>query len=185
MTLRLLSTSSDKLYIPLSACVFFLSTQDQQGTRIRPSDLILEVTRGGGGLGADACATPRIVEFLNLEDNTAAVTSTVRLDEPLFQPHPSRVVFEGYEAFGQQQKVLCFRNNDSVNRRVKLLPLDSPHFAVSGPRSPHKLKALKQTKVPSMTALNCTAPLLRCFHLRCLFTISAHGHNVPGLDKTP
>ncbi|CAN0220300.1 unnamed protein product, partial [Hapterophycus canaliculatus] len=115
--------------------------------RIRPSDLILEVTRGGGGLGLEACATPRIVEFLNLEDNTAAVTSTVRLDEPLFQPHPSRVVFEGYEAFGQRQKVLCFRNNDSVNRRLKLLPLDSPHFAVSGPRSPHKLKALKQTKV--------------------------------------
>ncbi len=127
--------------------VLSVRTQDQQDTRIRPSDLILEVTRGGGGLGADACATPRIVEFLNLEDNTAAVTSTVRLDEPLFQPHPSRVVFEGYEAFGQQQKVLCFRNNDSVNRRLKLLPLDSPHFAVSGPRSPHKLKALKQTKV--------------------------------------
>lgn len=88
------------------------------------------------------------MEFLNLEDNTAAVTSAVRLDEPLFQPHPSKVVFEGYEAFGQRQKVLCFRNNDSVNRRLKLLPLDSPHFAVSGPRSPHKLKPLKQTKVP-------------------------------------
>ena len=90
------------------------------------------------------------MEFLNLEDNTAAVTSTVRLDEPLFQPHPSKVVFEGYEAFGHQQRVLCFRNNDSVNRRLKLLPLDSPHFAVSGPRSPHKLKPLKQTKVPCL-----------------------------------
>ena len=84
---------------------------------------------------------------MNLEDNTAAVNSTVRLDEPLFQPHPSKVVFEGYEAFGQQQRVLCFRNNDSVNRRLKLLPLDSPHFTVSGPRSRHKLKPLKQTKV--------------------------------------
>lgn len=44
-------------------------------------------------------------------------------------------------------QVLCFRNNDSVNRRLKLLPLDSPHFTVSGPRSAHKLRALKQTKV--------------------------------------
>ena len=43
--------------------------------------------------------------------------------------------------------MLCFRNNDSVNRRLKLLPLDSPNFTISGPRSPHKLKALKQTKV--------------------------------------
>ena len=65
--------------------------QDQNATRTRPSDLILEVTRGGGA-GADACATPRIVEFLNLEDNTAAVTSAVRLDEPLFQPYPSKAV---------------------------------------------------------------------------------------------
>lgn len=96
------------------------------------------------------------MEFLNLEDNTAAVTSTVRLDEPLFQPHPSKVVFEGYEAFGQQQRVLCFRNNDSVNRRLKLLPLDSPHFAVSGPRSPHKLKPLKQTKVPCVVLFHST-----------------------------
>ena len=47
----------------------------------------------------------------------------------------------------QPSQVLCFRNNDSVNRRLKLLPLDSPHFSISGPRSPHKLKALKQTKV--------------------------------------
>lgn len=72
------------------------------------------MTRGGGGagLGSDACATPRIVEFLNLEDNTAAVTSTVRLDEPLFQPYPSKVVFEGYEPFGQQQKVRCVESAD-------------------------------------------------------------------------
>lgn len=81
--------------------------QDQNATRTRPSELILEVTHGGGGgAGADACATPRIVEFLNLEDNTAAITSAVRLDEPLFQPYPSKIVFEGYEAFGRQQKVL-------------------------------------------------------------------------------
>lgn len=80
--------------------------QDQNATRTRPSDLILEVTRGGGGTGADACSTPRIVEFLNLEDNTAAITSAVRLDEPLFQPYPSKIVLEGYEAFGRQQKVL-------------------------------------------------------------------------------
>ena len=66
---------------------------------------MLEVTRGGRGLGLDTHATPRIVEFLHLEDNTVAVTSTVKLDEPLFQPYPSKVVFESYEAFGQEQKV--------------------------------------------------------------------------------
>lgn len=115
------------------------------------------------------------MEFLNLEDNTAAVTSTVRLDEPLFQPHPSRVVFEGYEAFGQQQRVLCFRNNDSVNRRLKLLPLDSPHFAVSGPRSPHKLKPLQQTKV-RVCCCYCSKYFVRpmhamaTFHKKCKFS---------------
>lgn len=82
--------------------------QEKQDTRIRPSDLILDVTGGGGGsgnIGADACETPRIVDFFNLEDNTSAVSSTVRLDEPLFQPYPSKVIFEGYDAFGQQEKV--------------------------------------------------------------------------------
>lgn len=54
-----------------------------------------------------------------------------------------------WSSIAAMPQVLCFRNNDSVNRRLKLLPLDSPHFSISGPRSPHKLKALKQTKVRS------------------------------------
>lgn len=98
-----------RLTAPASACFqpATMNGQDQQDTRLRPSDLILEVTRGGGGgeLAGDMCATPRIIEFLNLEDNSSVFTSSVRLDEPLFQPFPSKVIFEGYEAFGQQEKV--------------------------------------------------------------------------------
>lgn len=96
----------------------YILKQDQTATRTRPSDLILEVTRGDG-VGADACATPRIVEFLNLEDNTAAITSAVRLDEPLFQPYPSKVVFEGYEAFGRQQKVRLLKRGGCRRAKTK------------------------------------------------------------------
>ncbi|CAM9537111.1 unnamed protein product, partial [Discosporangium mesarthrocarpum] len=121
----------------------------RQDNRIRPSDLVLDVTCGSGTSSSkpEPCKTPRIIEFLNLEDNTMAVKSTVGLNEPLFQPYPSRLCFEGYEPFGQHDKVIFFRNNDSVNRRIKVLPMDSPHFAISGPRSPNKLRELRQSKV--------------------------------------
>lgn len=45
------------------------------------------------------------------------------------------------------RQVLRFRNNDTVNRRLKVLPLDSPSFSISGPQGASKLKALKNTKV--------------------------------------
>lgn len=73
------------------------------------------------------------------------------------QPKPSLAIAAKRHQINEtrsftSQQMLCFRNNDTVNRRLKLLPLDSPHFAVSGPRSPHKLRALKQTKVGAVFA---------------------------------
>ncbi|CAM9551896.1 unnamed protein product [Chrysoparadoxa australica] len=114
----------------------------------KPSDLLLDVTVATvNEPKGDVCETPRIVEFLSLEDNSLAVKSTVPIDEPLFQPHPSRVYFEGYEAFGSYSRTVYFRNNDSVNRRIRVLPLDSANFSVSGARAPDAKGELKDSKI--------------------------------------
>jgi hydrocephalus-inducing protein len=101
--------------------------------RIRPSALLVD-SRGGDD---EPVFTPRIIELHDMASSTMVLTSSVGPDEPLFQPHPSKMAFSGYEAFGQVEKVLHLRNNDHVARRVKILPIDSPHFTVSAPRGPN------------------------------------------------
>lgn len=90
---------------------------------------------------------PKIIDFLNLEDNTTQVASSVDVNQPIFMPYPHCVKFVEYEAFGVYEQTLFFRNNDHVARRIRVLPPDSPFFEVIGPRSPTKMKELKQSKV--------------------------------------
>ena len=51
--------------------------------------------------------------------------------EPIFQPFPTAVHFSGYEPFQTYESVLYLRNNDTVGRRVKVLPPHSPYFSVA------------------------------------------------------
>ena len=74
---------------------------------------------------------PKIIEFLNIEDYSTQTRCDVAIDEPLFQPYPSEVVFSKFEAFGTYTQRLYFRNNDAFARRIKVLPPDTPHFTVS------------------------------------------------------
>ena len=74
---------------------------------------------------------PKIIEFLNIEDYSTQTRCEVAIDEPLFQPYPSEVVFSKFEAFGTYTQRLYFRNNDAFARRIKVLPPDTPHFTVS------------------------------------------------------
>jgi len=94
--------------------------------RLKPSELIEELCNGAKG--PTKHAPPRIIEFLNLEDNTAQVNSIVDVDEPLFQPFPMNLSFEEYEPFATVEKLLFMRNNDNVARRIKIIPPDSEFF---------------------------------------------------------
>jgi hydrocephalus-inducing protein len=126
-----------------------LMATQEAASRYRPSALMLDVagTRSSSDSLDGLCETPRIVELMDLAENSAAVRSSVPQSEPLFQPHPCRLKFEGYEPFSQSERVLYLRNNDHVNRRVKVLALDSLHFKVSGPRRPGTLAELPQSKI--------------------------------------
>jgi hypothetical protein len=113
-------------------------------TRPRPSAQLAELTDKGfdreGGL------PPRIVELLNIEDNTTQVRSAVDIEQPLFQPFPAEVKYKDYAPFGVYEQTLFFRNNDHVARRIKVLPPQSPFFEVVGPRTAAQTE-LKQGKV--------------------------------------
>eukprot|EP00937_MAST-01D_sp_MAST-1D-sp2_P000047 g47.t1 len=113
--------------------------------RSKPSALIEEVARGPPKQAK--FAPPRIIEFLDLGRNTAQIHSTVDVDQPLFQPFPLQLVFDEYTPCGVHQKTLYFRNNDSVARRIKILPPESPFFEISAPRSARRNQPLLDGKV--------------------------------------
>ena len=97
-----------------------------------PSMLAAELK--GAAVPAAALQRPRVVSLLNMSEFTHNVESVVPLDEPLFQPSPPEVVFDSFEPFGKYTTTLRFRNNDSVNRRLKVLKIDSVHFEVLPPK---------------------------------------------------
>ena len=77
---------------------------------------------------------PRVVGLLNMAEFTHTVDSIVPLDEPLFQPSPPEVVFDSFEPHGKYTTTLRFRNNDNVNRRLKVLKMDSTVFSCEPPK---------------------------------------------------
>ena len=82
-----------------------------------------------------ALRRPRVVGLLNMSEFTHNLDSVVPLEEPLFQPSPPEVVFDAFEPHGKYSMVLRFRNNDKVNRRLKVLKVDSTVFSVEPPKS--------------------------------------------------
>lgn len=73
---------------------------------------------------------PRVIGLLNMADFTQHVDSIVPLDEPIFQPSPPEIVFDSFEPFTSYTTMLRMRNNDNVNRRIKILPPESTVFSV-------------------------------------------------------
>lgn len=57
---------------------------------------------------------PMIIEFMNIQDNSAEVHCSYDIDKPLFNPSPNIIVYEDYAPFAVHEKKLYFRNNDKV-----------------------------------------------------------------------
>jgi hydrocephalus-inducing protein len=77
-----------------------------------------------------ARSAPYIIELLDIAEFTHHVDSIVSVGEPIFQPYPPEVAFQEYEPFETYSMTITFRNNDSVPRRMKVLPLSSRFFSV-------------------------------------------------------
>jgi hypothetical protein len=82
-------------------------------TKLKPSELSKPV------IDIVADNFPMIIEFNNIKDNSCKPSSTVDIDQPLFQPSPKILVFDEYAPFAIHEKKIYFRNNDSVSCRPR------------------------------------------------------------------
>ncbi|KAM6294461.1 hydrocephalus-inducing protein homolog [Aegotheles albertisi] len=76
---------------------------------------------------------PQITQLLDMSEASHRKFSAVDLEQSLFQPFPSEVVFQSYVPCKVYIVPLTLRNNDMVPRRVKVVMESSPYFKVMSP----------------------------------------------------
>ena len=77
---------------------------------------------------------PKIIEFLDLSECSYYKESAVDVDQPLFQPFPSQVVFQNYKPYEVYEVPLVLRNDDKVARNVRVVHEESPYVEVVAPK---------------------------------------------------
>ncbi|CAD5117498.1 DgyrCDS6267 [Dimorphilus gyrociliatus] len=78
---------------------------------------------------------PPKIELLDMSETTHQKVSTVNIDEPIFQPFPSEVIFQNFTPGDSYEIPLILRNNDKVPRLVKVTCVDSPYFKIISPNN--------------------------------------------------
>ncbi|XP_074864560.1 hydrocephalus-inducing protein homolog isoform X2 [Carettochelys insculpta] len=76
---------------------------------------------------------PQIIELLDMSETSHQKFSSVDLEQSLFQPFPSEVVFQNYAPCETYEIPLILRNNDKIPRLVKVILESSPYFRVISP----------------------------------------------------
>ncbi|NXS60518.1 HYDIN protein, partial [Brachypteracias leptosomus] len=76
---------------------------------------------------------PRIIQLLDMSETSHQKFSAVDLEQSLFQPFPSEVVFQSYVPCEVYEVPLVLRNNDKVPRMVKVVLESSPYFKLISP----------------------------------------------------
>lgn len=61
-------------------------------------------------------SVPTKTELLDMSETTHQKESTINIDESMFQPFPSEVIFQNYEPFETYEVPLVLRNGDKVDR---------------------------------------------------------------------
>ena len=74
---------------------------------------------------------PKIIELLDIGTTSLQKETSVDVDQALFQPFPSEVVFQQFEPHQTYEFPLLLRNLDKVARNVKITCEDSPYFSVT------------------------------------------------------
>ncbi|KAM9374294.1 hydrocephalus-inducing protein homolog [Phaethornis superciliosus] len=76
---------------------------------------------------------PRIIQLLDMSETSHQKFSAVDLDQSLFQPFPSEVIFQNYVPFEVYEVPLTLRNTDKVPRLLKVVLETSPYFRLISP----------------------------------------------------
>ncbi|XP_009996299.1 PREDICTED: hydrocephalus-inducing protein homolog [Chaetura pelagica] len=83
---------------------------------------------------------PQVLQLLDMSETSHQKFSAVDLEQSLFQPFPTEVVFQNYVPCQVYQVPLVLRNNDKVPRLVKVVLESSPYFKLlSCPEESHKV----------------------------------------------
>ncbi|XP_075045519.1 hydrocephalus-inducing protein homolog [Mixophyes fleayi] len=76
---------------------------------------------------------PKIIQLLDMSESSHQKFSTVDLDQALFQPFPSEIIFQNFLSCESYEVPLILRNNDKVPRLVKVVQENSPYFQIISP----------------------------------------------------
>ncbi|KAI4571668.1 hypothetical protein MJG53_013774 [Ovis ammon polii x Ovis aries] len=77
---------------------------------------------------------PQIIELLDMRETTHQKFPGIDLDQALFQPFPSEIIFQNYTPCEVYEVPLVLRNNDTIPRMVKVVEESSPYFKVISPK---------------------------------------------------
>ncbi|XP_022605572.1 hydrocephalus-inducing protein homolog [Seriola dumerili] len=113
-----------------------LVPKDDKPRRVTPSVYTQEMLQSTEERLANTIEVhpPRILELLDMSKTTHHKLSLVDMDQPLFQPYPSELVFQNFTTAQTYKLPLLLLNNDKVSRQVKLELQDSEYFHVVGPK---------------------------------------------------
>ncbi|GAB9466133.1 Hydrocephalus-inducing [Globisporangium polare] len=103
---------------------------EKKAQRMKPSEILHAFSLAKANAARHATSS-KIIDFVNTDDHTSRVTSAVSAHKPLFEASPAEVWIDEYTPFHALVVKLSFRNCDTVARRMKIEPPQSPFFRIA------------------------------------------------------
>lgn len=130
---RMLKGFQSKILPPLSPKVV---TEEEVNRMLTPSEFLKEMSLTTEQRLAHTriMCRPQIIELLDMGETTRQKFPGIDLDQALFQPFPSEIVFQNYTPCEVYEVPLVLRNNDKIPRMVKIVEESSPYFKVISPK---------------------------------------------------
>ncbi|XP_014384628.1 PREDICTED: hydrocephalus-inducing protein homolog [Myotis brandtii] len=130
---RMLKGFQSKVLPPLSPKVV---KEEDVNQMLTPSEFLKEMSLTTEQRLANTrlMCRPQIIELLDMGEATHQKFSDIDLDQALFQPFPSEIIFQNYTPCEVYEVPLVLRNNDKIPRMVKVIEESSPYFKVISPK---------------------------------------------------
>ncbi|XP_069312434.1 hydrocephalus-inducing protein homolog [Eulemur rufifrons] len=130
---KMLKGFPSKVLPPMSPKVV---TEEEVNQMLTPSEFLKEMSLTTEQRLANTHVTcrPQIIELLDMGETTHQKFSSIDLDQALFQPFPSEIIFQNYTPCEVYEVPLVLRNTDKIPRMVKVVEESSPYFKVISPK---------------------------------------------------
>ncbi|CAH7062215.1 Hydin [Phodopus roborovskii] len=130
---KVITGLQSKVLPPMSPKVV---TEEEVNRMLTPSEFLKEMslTTEQKLASTRIICRPQITELLDMGETTHQKYSGVDLDQALFQPFPSEIIFQNYAPCEVYEVPLVLRNNDKIPRMVKVVEESSPYFKIISPK---------------------------------------------------